>query len=147
MRTSQMSDLEFSRFLETHSVSGGNTSTVDFSGIDNSNPPDLSQFTDASGGADVGGAGGTIGSSTVGTGSSSGVSGIDLGGLINDLGSTASGLLQQVNAQNVQRLPNGQVLLPNGQVISSAPVFTSGSTGLLLVVGIGIVVLVLVMRK
>lgn len=123
------------------------TSTVDFSGIDNSTPADFSQFTDASGGADVGGAGGTIGSSTVGTGSSSGVSGIDLGGLINDLGSTASGLISQVNAQNVQRLPNGQILLPNGQVVSNAPVFSSGSTGLLLMVGIGLVVLILVMRK
>lgn len=109
-------------------------------------PIDFSQFVDASGGADVGGAGYTDQGSTVDSGSSSGVAGLDWGGLITDIGTTVGNVYKAVNGPQITRLPNGQVVLPSGQVVAPTPVFSSQSSGLFLLVAFGLLVLVLVRK-
>lgn len=85
--------------------------------------------------------------STIDSGSSSGVAGIDLGGLVTDIGTAVGKAYQSINGQPVQRLPNGQVLLPSGQVVSQTPVFSSGSSSLLLLVGFGLVLILILRQK
>lgn len=82
----------------------------------------------------------------IGTGSSSGVSGLDANGLINEIGSAISTIGKSIGGQGIQRLPNGQVLLPNGQVVGGPTgILGSGSGSMLLLVGIGVVILLVVM--
>lgn len=83
--------------------------------------------------------------STVGTGSSSGVAGLDWGGLINEIGSAVSNTAKAIQGQQVQRLPNGQYLLPNGQLVGSTPIFSQGSGNMMLLIGVGVVVLLIFM--
>ena len=75
------------------------------------------------------------GSSTIGTGSSSGVASMCTGGLLNDLGSSIATVVKSLSGPSIQRLPNGQILLPNGQVVGQTPFLAQGNTSMLFLIG------------
>lgn len=80
--------------------------------------------------------------STIDTGSFSGVASFDWNNFVNELGSVATIGIKAATAQKPMQytpLGNGQILLPNGQVVGSASIFGQGNANLILLIGIGVV--------
>lgn len=85
-------------------------------------------------------------SSGIGTGSSSGVALLDsAGGFVQDLGSTVSNIIGKIQGPQITRLPNGQLMLPNGQLLGAVPMATG--SGNLLIIAAAVILIVLLMSS
>lgn len=82
----------------------------------------------------------------IGTGSSSGVALLDSAGFVQDIGSVVSNIIGKIQGPQLTRLPNGQVMLPNGQILGAVPMAT-GSNNFLIIAAAVIVIMLLMMNR